>query len=84
MNVLGIVQRELERSHRFDVRERERLLALLGRDADSDAPLADLKAELATRIRDGSLDVPRDELLDHLRETLRDKLAIANPEYLSD
>jgi hypothetical protein len=84
MNVLGIVQRELELSNRSDAREWKRLVALLGRDGDSDASLADLNGELAARIRDGSLDAPRQELLDHLRETLRDKLAIANPKYLSD
>jgi hypothetical protein len=84
MNVLGIVQRELEQSNRADTGERERLVALLGRDPDSNASLADLNQELAAGIRDGSLAAPREELLDHLRETLRDKLAIANPKYLPD
>jgi hypothetical protein len=84
MNVLGIVQRELEQSSRADGKERERLVALLGRDGDSDASLTDLNRELAARIRDGSLAAPREEILGHLRETLRDKLAIANPKYLPD
>jgi hypothetical protein len=60
-----------------------RLVALLGRDGDSDASLTDVNEELAARIREGSLDAPREEILDHLRETLWDKLAIANPKYLS-
>jgi hypothetical protein len=84
MNVLAIVQRELEQSQRADAEERARLVALLSRGADSGASLSDLNAELAARIRDGSLDAPREELVDHLRETLRDKLAIANPKYVSD
>ena len=80
----GVVQRELEQSNRADTKERARLVALLGRDGDSDASLTDLNEELAARIRDGSLAAPREELLDHLRETLRDKLAIANPKVLSE
>jgi hypothetical protein len=40
--------------------------------------------ELAAAIRDGSLAASREELIDHLRATLRDKLAIANPKYLAD
>ena len=84
MNVLAIVQRELEQSQRADAEERARLVALLSRGRDSGASLSDLNAELAARIRDGSLDVPSEELVDHLRETLRDKLAIANPKYVSD
>jgi hypothetical protein len=84
MNVLGIVQRELEQSHRTDAEERARLVALLQRDADSDRSLTDLNMELAAAIRDGSLAASREELIDHLRATLRDKLAIANPKYLAD
>jgi len=84
MNVLGIVQRELEESSRVDAKERARLEALLRRSGDSDTSLLDLNKELAAGIRDGSLAAPREELLDHLRQTLRDKLAIANPKYLSD
>jgi hypothetical protein len=84
MNVLGIVQRELEESNRVDADERARLLALLGRSDASDTSLLELNEELAAGIRDGSLTAPREELLAHLRETLRDKLAIANPKYLSN
>ena len=84
MNVLGIVQRELEESNRVDASERARLVALLRRSDASDASLLELNGELAAGIRDGSLDAPREQILDHLRETLRDKLAIANPKYLSD
>jgi hypothetical protein len=84
MNVLAIVQRELEQSQRADAEEHARLIGMLSRDADSEASLLDLNAALAARIRDGSLDASREELVDHLRETLRYKLAIANPKYMSD
>jgi hypothetical protein len=84
MNVLGIVQRELEESGRVDASERARLVALLRRSDASDASLLELNGELAAGIRDGSLAASREELLAHLRETLRDKLAIANPKYLSN
>ena len=63
--------------------ERTRLVALLSHAADSESSLPDLNTELAARIRDGSLSDKRDELVDHLRSTVRDKLAIANPKYVS-
>ncbi len=81
VNVLGIVQRELEQSQRVDAEERERLHVLLPDRAASELSLLDLNTELAARIRAGSLDDRRQELLQHMHETLRDKLDIANPKY---
>jgi hypothetical protein len=83
MNVLGIVQRELELGPASDEAEHARLLDLLP-DADRGASLAELNAELAVRIREGAFGDSREALVTHLRETISDKLAIANPRYLGD
>jgi hypothetical protein len=78
VNVLGMVERELELGARQDEAERARLVALLGHDGT----VPDLTAELARGIRDGSLAVPWDDLVAHVRETVRAKLEVANPRYL--
>jgi hypothetical protein len=79
-NVVGIVAREIEHASALDAEEHARLRALLGHDGD----LTDLEAELARGIRDGSLDDRRDEIVDHVRETVRAKLVVANPRYLEE
>jgi hypothetical protein len=84
MNVLGIVQRELTQGAHADAEERARLLAVLGRSDESDVTLLDLNRELSAQLRDGRLDPRRRDVVDHLRATLRDKLAIANPDYLPE
>jgi hypothetical protein len=84
MNVLGIVQRELTLGGEADARERERLARLLPPSDTADRSLGDLNAQLAGAIRDATLAAPRAELIAHLRETLHDKLAIANPRYIAD
>jgi hypothetical protein len=58
--------------------ELDRLVALLGHDGD----LRGLTEELARRIRDGSLDDRRPEIVGHIRESVRAKLTVANPRYL--
>ena len=55
-----------------------RLAALLGHDAD----LATLTTELARRIRDGSLDDRRDDVVAAVRESVRAKLLVSNPNYV--
>jgi hypothetical protein len=77
-NALGIVERELAQGPAMDRDEKARLAAILNRDAD----LETLNRDLAARIRDGSLDDKKAEVLDHLRRTCADKLAIAKPNYL--
>ncbi len=73
VNVLKMVERELE----------------LGPDqvADHRAALERLgvgdEAALAAAIRSGALDDRRDDVLDVLRQTVRAKLEVANPGYLS-
>lgn len=57
--------------------ERERLQALLG----AELPLAQLRAELCARLRDGRLAPEEPQLLAHLRATTRAALDIDNPEF---
>ncbi|SEF61322.1 hypothetical protein SAMN04489712_101591 [Thermomonospora echinospora] len=71
VNVLGMVERELEHGPAQRAAHRERLAAL-GFDDD---------AALAAAIRSGALDDRYAELKAALRDTVRDKLAVANPGY---
>jgi hypothetical protein len=79
-NALGMLERELALGPGLDAAERARMSALLGHDAD----VATLTTELAARIRDGSLDDRRDEVVAAVRESVREKLLVANPDYLGD
>lgn len=76
-NALGIVVRELELGGPSAVDERKRLAALLGHDG----PLEDLNRELCRVIREGKLDLAKPELLEHLEKSVRDKVAIDQPNY---
>lgn len=78
-NALAIVERELRTDPAVAAAEHDRLRALLGHDGE----LATLERELATRIRDGSLDERVAEVGAHVRASVRDKLAIANPAHLA-
>lgn len=78
VNVLAMIEREIALGPEADRRERARLVALLGREGE----LGELNAELARRIRHGHFDHQPEALLAHLRETVTDKLKIANPRYL--
>jgi hypothetical protein len=78
VNALGMLDRELRLGPDIDAAERQRLAALLGHDAD----LPTLTAELARRIRDGSLDDRRDEVMVAVRESVRAKLLVSNPSYV--
>ncbi len=72
-NMLGIVERELEVGPEQARRHAERLAALGVTD----------DAELAARIRADDLDdVPAETLRDLLRDSVEDKLRVANPRYL--
>ena len=78
INALGMLERELRLGPELDDAERDRLGALLGHDTD----LATLTTELADRIRDGSLDDRRDDVVAALRESVRAKLVVSNPNYV--
>jgi hypothetical protein len=95
-NVLAIVGRELRDGDTFLRAEWRRLARVLDAEqAARDAPLdpqelhaavTSLNAELAARIREGAADAGplRAAVLAHLRETIDEKLRIANPRYLAD
>jgi hypothetical protein len=77
VNALGIVARELRDGPALDAAEHDRLVRFLGHDGTLD----DLTAELATGIRDGSLDGRRAEVVAHVRASVQAKLAVARPGY---
>ena len=70
-NMLGIVEREIELGPDQNVRHAERMVRLAVAD----------EHELADRIASGDFDDRDAELRDVLRETVRDKLRVANPRY---
>ena len=78
VNALGMLERELRLGPALDAADRARLSALLGHDADLPA----LTAELAGRIRDGSLDDRHGEVISAVRESVRAKLVVSNPDYV--
>jgi hypothetical protein len=80
INALGMLERELRLGPDLDAAERARLGALLGHDAE----VATLTAELAADIRDGALDDRRDDVVAVVRESVRSKLLVSNPDYLRD
>ncbi len=79
VNVLGMVERELEVGDAQDAEEQARLAALLGHEGT----VRELTEALARGIRDGSLDVSWSELVESVRGTVRAKLEVANPGYLT-
>ena len=76
-NALAIVARQLELGPEAEASEHERLLALLG----SEGSLDELNRELCRRIRSGDLAIENPDLLDHLRRTTLDKVAVDQPKY---
>jgi hypothetical protein len=92
-NVLAIVARELAAEEATLATEWRRLADLLGHDAGTlPAPRDDLRAAvrawttaLAERIRGGEADAGAfaAAVRAHVRETVREKLRVANPEYLA-
>lgn len=77
-NVLAIVERELTHGAALDVEVGAVLRELLGHDA----PVRDLVAELAARIRDGSLDDRREEVGGAVRALVEAKLRVNDPKRL--
>ena len=83
VNALRIVRREMDLGPELDRLRRAGIGALLDDDSD-EANVRELEIELARRIRDGSLDGRRPELVAYLRATLRMQLDIAHPGYIRD
>ena len=79
VNALAIVERTLDQGGAMDDAELIRLKALLKQDGD----LQEMNAALARAIRGGELDDQRGAVLEHLRLTAADKIALANPRYLT-
>lgn len=80
-HLLMIARREMELGPALRAREHDRLAGLLGHSG----PVEDLEAELAELVRAGDLDAAlRARVLAHLRAGARDRLRIANPDYLRD
>jgi fructose 1,6-bisphosphatase len=73
INALSIVERELVLAEAHDAAHLDRLQVL---------GVAD-DAELAVAIRSGALDDRIDEVRDLVWQSVRDKLAVANPKYLA-
>ncbi|MEM9035025.1 MAG: DUF6285 domain-containing protein [Actinomycetota bacterium] len=72
MNMLATVQRELELGPEQERAHRDRLAAL---GVETERALADA-------VRAGDFDAREDELIAALRETVVDRLRVANPRYL--
>ncbi|MFP6772730.1 MAG: DUF6285 domain-containing protein [Alphaproteobacteria bacterium] len=79
INALAIVERTMAQGGAMDEAELTRLKELLHQEGD----LGDLNGELARAIRAGEMDDRREDLLAHLRQTAADKIALANPRYLT-
>lgn len=76
-NVLATVRREMAGGADADARAVERFATLLG----SGGSIEDLSAELCRVIRAGRVAPDDPALLDALKETAADRLAIDNPRY---
>lgn len=74
INVLRTVERELELGEEHERRHNERLKRLGLNDEE----------ELAAAIRRGVIDLRDREVLEAIRQSVRDKLSVANPDYLEE
>ena len=79
VNALAIVERTLEQGGAMDEAELHRLKEVLKQDGD----LEEMNGALARAIRSGEMDDQRGRVLEHLRLTAADKIALANPRYLT-
>ena len=78
-NMLAMVERELALSADATTTERARLSALVG----AEGTLAEMNARLGRAIRSGTIALDDPRLLDHLRRTTADALAVNNPRWLT-
>ncbi|KQS03674.1 hypothetical protein ASG11_04965 [Sphingomonas sp. Leaf357] len=77
INVLALVRREITLAPGLESDERDRLIALIGGDADTVA----LNAALCDAIADGRLDSEDKTLHAHLWQTTLEKMAVDQPRY---
>ena len=80
VNVLNTIKRELEMRGEQAKLEHERLVAILGHDGDD---VEKLSRELADRIRAGEFSLDDERLRTHIKQSLADALALANPKWLT-
>jgi hypothetical protein len=78
-NMLAMVERELALGAAASEAERERLAQLLGEGGT----LGEMNARLGRAIRSGAIALDDPRLLEHLRRTTADALAINNPRWLA-
>ena len=78
-NAIDLVAREMQQGPAAGERSRARMAALLGHDGSLDA----LEADLADRIRDGSIAIDAPGLFEHLLADAMAKMAIDQPAYAS-
>ncbi len=91
-NVMDMICRELALASEQDLREWQGLDRILGAEAKPDrapdfqAALRHRTEDLCTRIQAGEADSGprRTQVLQHVRQTVVDKLRIANPKYLGE
>jgi hypothetical protein len=76
-NAVDLVRRQIEIATTAELQERGRLALLLEMDGD----LESLNRELSERIRARAIDLDAPGLLDHLRRSVLDKLAVDQPKY---
>lgn len=89
-NLLGILEREWTQEDPALRAEHDRLSSLLGSTGDAPPSLAALadavkamNVDLAAQIRDGRFDDRFDEAVEALYATTREKIAIANPNWVT-
>jgi uncharacterized small protein (DUF1192 family) len=86
MNALSILERELEQEEALLREELARLAALLGVDPATPDSLEKLKARLIELNRNLAQSIRQGEVpegtLEHLKQTVADKLKVASPRYL--
>ena len=88
-NAVAIARREIEAGDEAARGELDRLCALFGETPHAidsgglHATLAEYNRRLARAIRAGQFDSGNAALLEHLRKTTEEKLAISNPKALS-
>jgi uncharacterized protein DUF6285 len=78
-NMLAMVERELALGAAASEEERERLVQLVG----DGGTLEEMNARLGRAIRSGAIALEDPPLLEHLRRTTADALAINNPRWLA-
>jgi len=76
INILELVARELRQQDDAEAREHQRLISLLG-----EGELDELRNSFCAGIADGSFEVTDAKVLEHLRSTALDRLAIDQPRY---